>query len=271
MKIKINWDNKKECKIYNISCQHIFFFVLLDQFTGVKGLRYFRISSANIASVNLCRVFLNVSQPCIWKGQTVVFVSRILSDVCFALRTIWIVNEPVATNLLKLISAYYAWPIAKKLLVEIQSLHQCGERKTNLLFQSWELAIIMTHRQKLMDPYRVCRRESSAMQSRHRSRELGKNAVWDWQERKQWLFSFHRAYMFNVLRLTLNCVLFERTLSTQWLSRFLDALKISYDTGYDIYSWPTTIVWLFLKGGLESPRNKPILIFGSSRDRRTML
>lgn len=58
-----------------------------------------------------------------------------------------------------------------RLLVDIQSLHQCGERKTNLLFQSWELAIIMTvssHRQKLMDPYRVCRREQ---------RELGKNPV----------------------------------------------------------------------------------------------
>jgi len=43
------------------------------------------------------------------------FVSLVLSDVCLALKTI----EPVATNLLKLISAYYAWPVAKKLLVKI--------------------------------------------------------------------------------------------------------------------------------------------------------
>lgn len=142
-----------------------------------------------------------------------------------------------------------------RLLVDIQSLHQCGERKTNLLFQSWELAIIMTvssHRQKLMDPYRVCRREQ---------RELGKNPVWHWQDGKQWLFSFHGVYMFNAMRLTLNCVLLKRTLATQWLSRFLEALIITVMTQVmTVIPDLPQLVWLSLKGGLES-RNTPNINF----------
>lgn len=139
-----------------------------------------------------------------------------------------------------------------RLLVDIQSLHQCGERKTNLLFQSWELAIIMTvssHRQKLMDPYRVCRREQ---------RELGKNPVWDWQDGKQWLFSFHGVYMFNAMRLTLNCVLLKRTLATQWLSCFLEALI--WHRLWQLFLTYHNLCDCLLRGGLES-RNTPNINF----------
>ena len=113
---------------------------------------------------------------------------------------------------------------------------------------------VSSHRQKLMDPYRVCRREQ---------RELGKNPVWHWQDGKQWLFSFHGVYMFNAMHLTLNCVLLKRTLVTQWLSRFLEALI--WHRLWQLFLTYHNLCDCLLRGGWRVGTH-PTLIFGSSRD-----